>query len=58
MHLIILLANTAFGLLVIILPRVLMKYKPKLNLHCNIYTEEPKNPAEKSVTIDYYLSSH
>ena len=40
------------------LPRVLMKYKAKLNLHCNINTNGLKTPAEKSVTIDYYLSSH
>ena len=38
------------------LPRVLMKYKAKLNLHCNINTNGLKTPAEKSVTIDYYLS--
>ena len=40
------------------LPRVLMKCKAKLNLHCNINTEGLKTSAEKSVTIDYYLSSH
>ena len=40
------------------LPRFLMKYKAKVTLHCNIYTEVLKNLAEKSVTIDYYLSSH
>lgn len=40
------------------LPQVLMKYKAKLNLHCNINTEGLKTPAGKLVTIDYYLSSH
>ena len=34
------------------------EYKAKLNLHCNINTEGLKTRAEKSVTIDYYLSSH
>ena len=38
------------------LPRVLMKYKAKLNLHCNINTEGLKPLAQKSVTLDYYLS--
>ena len=40
------------------LPRVLNIYIAKLNLHCNINTKGLKTPAEKSVTIDYYLSSH